>query len=615
MNNILKSSLSKIKPILIFLTVFFCGCSGSTPPEYNFKPEISEWIMKTYKDDISDYGIKEIKSYVTSYKKEGSLMPGAEEPEYFVNFNKAGFKTEETFFYNSNEYYDKKYTYKYNKKNIKIEQGLYLLPDNDPQNMLFKFDTSGNLVEQYKFDKSHKVESKSIFRYNLQNKIRERINYKGKNELEDKFIYEYDSNGNMVRINYYNPVNILRAYKIFKYDSFDNMVSEGAYNNLNAEQFRFEYKYDVDDLIDSAYYYSPTTGQVKYCFQKDDEGNVLLIVGHDSKGKIFKKYRFQYAYHYSMDRFAVNSTLIPVSRAVYEGTLTAGYIQTSSIYFPVKRFRSDNIDCEMSWYDSQGGGLRTIKGKARLSTRKKGDKNISSSVIMDYSGSMGNEDRGNIQRAAEMFVNKMSYNDEAMITKFNVDVIRKTEFTNDKYTLTSAINDKYDYSNLTGGTALYDAINYGVENVKYKDFREFVKCVIALTDGGENSSYNKDREYLITNAREYGIPVYTIGYGIEDAENNCKGHYDPPRKDLNFCEWDLWDIANRTGGFYYYAPRNSNDISDVYNSISGQLGSTFDLYLEFPANELPASGTKVTVKVIVTYRKNIQTIERNFTLE
>ena len=155
---------------IILGAVFLNGCSGSDAPEYNFQPELSDWIMKTYKGHIADYGIKEIKSYSTTYRSEGTSHPYKKIPEYYAYFNKDGNNLEEIFYFNSNNYYDKKYTYSYNKSNKRNGQELFYIPGEGKQNVLHTFDTSGNLIEQIKFDKSHKVDSKTVYKYNYQNK-------------------------------------------------------------------------------------------------------------------------------------------------------------------------------------------------------------------------------------------------------------------------------------------------------------------------------------------------------------------------------------------------------------------------------------------------------------
>lgn len=100
------------------------------------------------------------------------------------------------------------------------------------------------------------------------------------------------------------------------------------------------------------------------------------------------------------------------------------------------------------------------------------------------------------------------------------------------------------------GTALYDAIQFALERLQGES-SDRVRAVIALTDGGDNSS-GKTMQNIIDKAKQLSIPVFTIGLGssIERVK--------------------LQKIADDTGGKYYEAP-NEDDLEEIYKSLIEEI--------------------------------------------
>jgi Ca-activated chloride channel family protein len=232
---------------------------------------------------------------------------------------------------------------------------------------------------------------------------------------------------------------------------------------------------------------------------------------------------------------------------------------------------------------------------------------------MDYSGSMyvGNQDSaGKYQRILDMengvktFVNALSTNDIAEIIKFDDYVYVVQPFTSSKQALLHAVDSTL---NLGGSTALYQSIYTGIQDVAAKSASSYARAVVAFTDGGENAS-SIDMATLLQAARSNAIPVYTIGL-IDSVYHSTP----PGQNQYSTQEQILVQIADSTGGFYFYAP-NASQLQQIYNSISGQLSNAYTVSITWPSTSLPSSGTSVTAVITVNYNGLISVYRQTYTM-
>lgn len=193
-------------------------------------------------------------------------------------------------------------------------------------------------------------------------------------------------------------------------------------------------------------------------------------------------------------------------------------------------------------------GITPIIGEVDFVDSVTANQPLSVSLLMDYSNSILKTEGAvnNMERAAKLFVEDMNLGDEAEIIKYarSVEVITE-EFTGDKDLLIEAI--EYD-PKFSGGTAIYDAIDIAVGNLKLRSNER--KAIIIITDGRENSSLASLQE-IIGQAQTNGIPVFTIGLGNVDT-------------------LELQNIADETGGAYYESP-SSDNLLGIYKQLSELL--------------------------------------------
>lgn len=163
---------------------------------------------------------------------------------------------------------------------------------------------------------------------------------------------------------------------------------------------------------------------------------------------------------------------------------------------------------------------------------------------------MGGRKLGNAKEAAKTFVDQLTVGDQASVISFSFGVSVDQPFTPDAEALKSAI----DGLSAGGGTALYDGIIRGIEEI---ELEANSPAVLVLTDGrgGDGSNSKQD---AIDLANQAGVPVYTIGLGG------------------NVNTSDLQDVADQTGGRFFQAP-NSSDLETIYQEISQQLSSRYEV--------------------------------------
>jgi len=224
-------------------------------------------------------------------------------------------------------------------------------------------------------------------------------------------------------------------------------------------------------------------------------------------------------------------------------------------------------------------------GSISLSTASGSGQAISTSLVLDYSGSMS----GNItdlQTAASTFVNNMQAADRGEIIKFDDHIVEEQAFTSDKSLLLAGINSTDAFM---GSTALFDAIYLGVTNTAHESGQ---RAVVAFTDGGENASTHITAESdLINGARSNGVPVYTIGLGYADTTT-------------------LQDISSQTGGFFYNAP-TAAELTTVYQQIAQAFTNT--VIISWPGF-VYQSGAVLTITVTYKCATGTYTSNVNVTL-
>ena len=162
---------------------------------------------------------------------------------------------------------------------------------------------------------------------------------------------------------------------------------------------------------------------------------------------------------------------------------------------------------------------------------------IDMALIIDSSGSMTSSDPKNIRLdVCDKIIDKLADSDKASIIDFDGNKVL-CNLTNNKSDLKSAVRR----INSDGGTSLYKGLREGAEILKSSGGNRY-KAIFFLTDGkdnngnGVNASSKKSLDNLVDEAITNNIIINTIGLGHDIEESLLR-----------------YDIAERTGGKYYFA--------------------------------------------------------------
>lgn len=199
---------------------------------------------------------------------------------------------------------------------------------------------------------------------------------------------------------------------------------------------------------------------------------------------------------------------------------------------------------------------------------------ISVALVIDVSGSMGSSGMAWAKQAALTFVSNMSNFDRAAIIKFASNASVVQTMTSNKTLLTNAINSLSH----GGGTAMYDGFYLGLQQLAPESG---TKALIGFTDGNNNAgSHNLNS--VVNYAIQLSAPIFAIGVGSANAT-------------------PLQQMANATGGSYYYAP-NPSQIGAIYEQISQSIQEQYKIVFNSPNPQL--DGTTRLVEISANHNGN-----------
>jgi outer membrane protein OmpA-like peptidoglycan-associated protein len=170
-------------------------------------------------------------------------------------------------------------------------------------------------------------------------------------------------------------------------------------------------------------------------------------------------------------------------------------------------------------------------------------------LVMDHSGSMGEDRALAIQNAAETIINTKKAEDGIALIKYDSKVGVEVPLTRDASDLRSRLQ-KTGLQGYGGLTAILDGIANGINQVaSAQGYRR--KAVVVFTDGQDNSS-KTTKDAVITLAKQKNVMICALdfGYGVNG----------------NF----LSDLAKATGGSYNRI-YNTNEFDAAFEDVYRRL--------------------------------------------
>jgi len=197
------------------------------------------------------------------------------------------------------------------------------------------------------------------------------------------------------------------------------------------------------------------------------------------------------------------------------------------------------------------------------------DAPVTVGLLIDSSGSMA-PNRNLVIAAAMAFSKAMNPQDEFFVLGFNENIHTPLPadkpFTNYEPTLRVALVQAIK---ARGQTAIYNAVNSGIEYVQKGGFERQV--LIVVSDGGDNAS-SATRAQVLANAQASNAVIYTIA--LVDPMD--------PEADPGF----LSQLSESTGGVSF-RPKNATEIEEILQRVALDIRNMYTIgYV--PASAPPA---------------------------
>jgi VWFA-related protein len=201
------------------------------------------------------------------------------------------------------------------------------------------------------------------------------------------------------------------------------------------------------------------------------------------------------------------------------------------------------------------------------------DAPVTVGLLIDSSGSMA-PNRNLVIAASMAFSKAMNPQDEFFVLGFNENIHTPLPadkpFTNYEPTLRIALVQAIK---ARGQTAIYNAVNSGLEYVQKGGFERQV--LIVVSDGGDNAS-STTRAQVLANAQASNAVIYTIA--LVDPMD--------PEADPGF----LSQLSESTGGVAF-RPKNAADIEEILQRVALDIRNMYTIgYV--PASAAPARRTR-----------------------
>ncbi len=278
---------------------------------------------------------------------------------------------------------------------------------------------------------------------------------------------------------------------------------------------------------------------------------------------------------------------------------------------PITNIAEEDISATLKWKTETS--VDSVSGTPRLIPIDN-QRKIAFTFTMDYSPSMFNgsfdklavktEQIIQMEKAVSYFVNNMDQRYLAKFIKFGKVINVVQGFTLDRKLMMSAIKNG---SFPREGTAVYKSVYEALLDRTYESNPSIIKTVIAFTDGEENSSGMITKDSIYRLSEEKGVKVYTVGLIIPKFHSVPLG--------LNSkAESDLLEIAQRTGGFYYWAS-DAQMLETIYRSIYDQIMKSYQLSIIWDKQGLPPKGTNVTAVLRININGKVRTIHKSYIMQ
>jgi uncharacterized protein YegL len=176
----------------------------------------------------------------------------------------------------------------------------------------------------------------------------------------------------------------------------------------------------------------------------------------------------------------------------------------------------------------------------------------------DTSGSMSQQAIMFMKEGLNIYVDEMEVPDRGALVKFGGTAVLMNPLTDDYVQLK---DDIANLPNPRGGTPMVSALTKAINEIQTNGYPGHTRAIILLTDGQPTDGNAEDVKDMAYIAESSDIVIYTIGLEPHSG-------YGSLDEDL------LKDVANITGGEYFYAP-NPGFLATIYQMIANLVDNPF----------------------------------------
>lgn len=246
---------------------------------------------------------------------------------------------------------------------------------------------------------------------------------------------------------------------------------------------------------------------------------VQQMVGFDPEPPEGYRPRFIKAVR-AFDPTKLDDAILEISRvepiAANKLKLYTHLIDTNGFYLSgAAAAKFKKIWCEV--IDSSDAERRTIKSFTVREFNKSERKPQAIALVMDFSGSMGDDRANAVQQAAHNFISDIKKPDDAVaLIKYDQKAVMESPLTTSKDELLAQLHSKEGLAGYGGQTATFTAMAAGIKELMRASAGQ-QRVVIVFTDGNDNASW-VTKEDVIRLARETSTIVCAIDYGYSVGE-------------------------------------------------------------------------------------------------
>jgi len=211
--------------------------------------------------------------------------------------------------------------------------------------------------------------------------------------------------------------------------------------------------------------------------------------------------------------------------------------------------------------DSINGAEKVIKKFKLEELTEKDNQPGSAAIVLDMSGSMGEERALAVQKAIAEFINRKRPADGVAIIKYDSKVVIESALSRSKTELLSRLKIN-GLEGMGGMTAISDGILAGIKELEKAPAGE-QKFILIFTDGWDNSS-SVSKDSVTAVARMNGIEINAIDFGVDIN----KGY--------------MAEFSDGTGGIYSHI-YNTKEFDYVFTDIYKRTLNSY--IIEIPVKE------------------------------